>query len=82
MVWEIRVTRFFPWEEELPGPEQWLLIARNVLTGEHKYFLSNAGKDTPVEQMIHVTFSRWHIERIFEEAKGQIGLDHFEVRQY
>ena len=82
VVWEIRVTRFFPWEEELPGPEQWLLIARNVLTGEHKYFLSNAGQDTPVEQMIHVIFSRWHIERIFEEAKGQIGLDHFEVRQY
>ena len=82
LVWEIRVTRFFPWEEELPGPEQWLLIARNVLTGEHNYFLSNAAKDTPVEQMIHVIFSRWHIERIFEEAKGQVGWDHFEVRHY
>ena len=32
--------------------------------------------------MIHVTFPRCHIERIFEEAKGQVGLDHFEVRHY
>lgn len=82
VVWEIRSTRFFPWEEGLPGPEQWLLIARQVLTGEHKYFLCNAPSDTPVEQMIHVIFSRWHIERIFDEAKGQVGLDHFEVRHY
>jgi len=32
--------------------------------------------------MIHVVFSRWHIERTFQGAKEQVGLDDFGVRQY
>ena len=82
VVWEVRVSRFCPWEEGLPGPEQWVLVARQVLTGEVKYFLSNAPQDTPLTQVIQVAFSRSHIERLFEDAKGQVGLDHFEVRKY
>ena len=75
VVWEVRVTRFSSWEEGLPGPAQWLLIGRHVITGEHKYFLSNAPQDTPLEQSLHVVFARWHIERLFQEAKGQVGSE-------
>jgi len=82
VVWEIRAIRFFPCEYALPGRECWLMVARNVLDGEVKYFLSNAPADTPVEVLLHVAFSRWHIERGFEDGKGEIGLDHFEVRKY
>lgn len=82
VVWEVRTTRFFPWENGAPGAEGWLVIARNVLDGEVKYFLSNAPADTPIETLLAVAFSRWRIERLFEDAKGQIGLDHFEVRRY
>jgi len=82
VVWEVRTTRFYPWEEGLPGEEQWLLIAHNVLTDEVKYFLSNAPQETAVIALVHVAFARWHIERVFEDAKGQVGLDHFEVRHY
>lgn len=82
VVWEARVTRFFPSEDGLPGEECWLIVARNVLDGELKYFLSNAPADTPPEVLLHVAFSRWHIERVFEDAKGQVGFDHFEVRNY
>ena len=82
VVWEVRTSRFFPWEEGVPGPQQWLLVARQVLTGEVKYFLSNAPEDTPLAQVIQVAFSRSNIERLFEDAKGQVGLDHFEVRKY
>ena len=82
VVWEVRTSRFYPWEEALPGDEQWLLIARQVLTGEIKYFLSNAPKETAVVQLVQVAFARWHIERVFQEAKGQVGLDQFEVRHY
>lgn len=82
VVWEARLTRFFPWEEGLPGPQQWLIVARHVLTGEIKYFLSNAPEDVSREELMHVAFSRAHIERLFEDAKGQVGLDHFEVRKY
>ena len=82
VVWQVRTTRFFPREEELPGPQQWLIVARHVITGEVKYFLSNAPEETPLEQLLHVAFCRAHIERLFEDAKGQVGLDHFEVRKY
>jgi SRSO17 transposase len=82
VVWKVRAVRFRPWESGLPGRECWLLVARNVLDGEVKYFLSNAPEDTPVQLMLHVAFSRWRIERIFQDSKGQVGLDHFEVRNY
>lgn len=82
VVWEVRATRFLPSEDQQPGTECWLLVARNVLDGEVKYFLSNAPADTPVEVLLQVAFSRWHIERVFEDGKGEIGMDHFEVRHY
>jgi len=82
VVWEARVVRFFPSEQMLPQDACWLIVARNVLTGEMKYFLSNAPEDTCAEVLLHVAFSRWHIERLFQDGKGQIGLDHFEVRHY
>jgi SRSO17 transposase len=82
LVWEARATRFVPSEEGLPGADGWLVVARHVLTGEVKYFFSNAPAETPMEVLLHIAFSRWSIERDFEDAKGQIGFDHFEVRQY
>ena len=82
VVWEVRATRFVPREDKQPGQECWLLVARNVLDGEVKYFLSNAPAEESLEVLLHVAFNRWHIERVFEDAKGEIGLDHFEVRHY
>ena len=83
MVWEVRTARFFVSAEGMPTEdEQWLIVARNLLGGEVKYFLSNAPQDTRIEVLVHVAFSRWRVERSFEDAKGQVGLDHFEVRKY
>jgi SRSO17 transposase len=82
VVWEARVVRFFPGADGLPGDPCWLIVARNVLDGEVKYFYSNAPEDTPAEVLLHVAFSRSHIERVFEESKGEVGFDHFEVRKY
>ena len=82
MVWEVRATRFFPYRDDVPGAEGVLLVAREVLTGERKYFLAHAPTETAVAEMLCVAFSRWHIERLFEDSKGEVGLDHFEVRTY
>lgn len=82
VVWEARVVRFFPAAGGLPGDPLWLLVARNVLDEEVKYFYSNAPEDTPAEVLLHVAFSRCHIEQLFEESKGEVGLDHFEMRKY
>lgn len=82
VVWRARRTRFCPSEGGLPGEECWLIVAHNPITGETKYFLSNACEETPLEVLLHVAFNRWRIERIFEDGKGQVGFDHFEVRNY
>lgn len=81
-VWEVRETTFYPQHDHVPGTRQRLLVARDVVTGEVKYFLSNALDAILVQDLLTVAFSRWNIERNFEDAKGEVGLDHFEVRQY
>ena len=82
VVWEARIGDIYVVEDGAVPEKLRLIVARNVLDGEVKYFLSDAPQCTPVETLLHVAFSRWRIERLFEDAKGQIGLDHFEVRQY
>lgn len=82
VVWEARASRFRPHEEEGAGDECWLLVARNVLTGEVKYFFSNLPAAARREEILRVAFMRWHVERSFEEAKGELGLGQFEVRKW
>jgi SRSO17 transposase len=84
MVWQVQRLRVWLEDEHgLPTAPHILLVARNVLHPEEiKYFLSNAPPETPTETLLLVAFSRWKIERIFEDGKGELGLDHFEVRRY
>jgi SRSO17 transposase len=82
-VWEVRAVRVRVTEEEIAGEEQWLVIARNALNvDEVKYFLSNAPADTPLATLLHVAFCRWHVERLFQESKTEVGLDHYEGRTW
>jgi SRSO17 transposase len=53
-----------------------------VATGEVKYFASNAPADTPLEQLLRVAFTRWNVEHAFRVAKGEVGLGHYEGRNY
>src|SRR3990170_62070 len=83
LVWEVKASPFWMWMAgKVRGP-YWLVMARNVLDPkEQKYFLSNAAPGTPLEAILHVAFSRWPIERCFEDEKTELGLSHFEVRGY
>lgn len=60
----------------------WLIVARNVATGEVKYFVSNAPPKTKLLKLLKVAFSRWGIEHVFRVAKSEIGFHHFEGRSY
>jgi SRSO17 transposase len=84
MVWKAKRLRV--WMEDdngLPTRPYHLLVAFNVLEPEKiKYFISNGPEDTPVETLLKVAFSRWKIERMFEDGKSELGLDHFEVRKF
>lgn len=59
----------------------WLIAARNVASGEIKYFVSNA-LDASLEQMLRAAWTRWHVEVWFERAKQEVGLGAFEMRNY
>jgi SRSO17 transposase len=84
MVWHVkRIMVYLEDENGLPTAPHHLLVAKNATDPtEVKYFLSNAPADTPIETLLLVAFSRWKIERIFEDGKSELGLDHFEVRKY
>ena len=32
--------------------------------------------------LVQVAGSHWRVEEAFEQAKGEVGLDHYQVRQY
>jgi SRSO17 transposase len=67
----------------LPGPAIWLVLRRGL--GENpelKVYLSNAPAHTPVAALVRVAGMRWPIETAFEESKGGLGLDHYEVRSW
>lgn len=83
MVWEAKAVRFYLKREGLPTWPHWLVIARNVENpNQVKYFVANAAQDVLPEVLLHVGFSRWHVERCFEDEKSELGLSHFEVRNY
>jgi SRSO17 transposase len=83
MVWEAKAALFWIRRHgQVIGP-YWLIVARDVMhPDEVKYFLSNATPGTPIEPILHVAFSRWPIERCLEDEKTELGLSHFECRQY
>jgi SRSO17 transposase len=67
----------------LPGPEVWLIIRRNLDDPTVvKFYLSNAPVETPLTEFVRISGMRWPIEMIFEEDKGEIGLDHYETRSW
>jgi SRSO17 transposase len=84
MVWQAkRLLVYLPDEQGLPTRPYHLLVARNALDpNEVKYFLSNAPESTSVATLLRVAFTRWIIERAFEDSKTELGMDHFEVRKF
>jgi SRSO17 transposase len=84
MVWEVKNILIYPKNEDgLPARPYHLIVARNVLEPDViKYFVSNAPPETSLQTMLIVAFSRWRVERCFEDEKGELGLDHYEGRRY
>lgn len=84
LVWEVKHTMITIKDEQgLPGKRLHLVVARNVLDPQEiKFFVSNAPADTPVETLLLVGFSRWRVERCFEDQKQEVGLDQWEGRRW
>lgn len=66
-----------------PGTAQWLLVRRSVSNPtERAYYRVYGPADTTVDALARVAGRRWCIETAFEEAKGLVGLDQYEVRKW
>ena len=65
------------------GFAQWLLIRRSVSRPEEvAYYHAFAPEGTTVAELARVAGTRWAIEEGFERAKGEVGLDQYEVRSW
>ena len=81
LVAEVACVRAVAVRERLPGPAVWVVLRRSLGPGaELKAFLSNAPADTPAQTLAQRSAARWPVERAIEEGKGEVGLDHYEVR--
>lgn len=65
----------------MPHEECWLFMRRDS-HGAVTFYFSNAPTDIPFEEMSRVSLLRWSIEQSFKEGKGQVGMDHYEVRSW
>ncbi len=81
--------RWYDWAcAPVNGPEpevfrRWLLVRRSVSDPEDlAYYLCGGRPDTPTAELVRAAGMRWAIEECIEAAKGEVGLDHYEVRSW
>jgi SRSO17 transposase len=67
------------------GPEwrQWLLVRRSLSDpADLAYYVCFGPAPTALPELVRVAGIRWAIEEGLESAKGEVGLDHYEVRRW
>jgi SRSO17 transposase len=78
--------RVIPWRENraTTKPEVvWLLVEWPPNeTSPTKFTLVTLPKSTSTKQLVRVTRQRWRTERMYQDMKGELGLDHFEGRRF
>jgi SRSO17 transposase len=62
--------------------EEVLLVMRTLSGSQTWYFLAPKGTKLDTAALVRVAAHRHHIEQAFEAAKGEVGLDHYEVRSW
>jgi SRSO17 transposase len=74
-------------EEGTLSPDEreplWLLIEwRDGEDEPANYFLSSLSSRINKKQLIRIVMQRWRTERVYEDLKDELGLDHFEGRRF
>jgi len=64
------------------GMARWLLVRRSRSDGELAFYACYSPAATPLIGLVRVAGTRWAVEEGFEQAKGEVGLDHYEVRKW
>jgi SRSO17 transposase len=67
---------------EDPAMGYWLLARRSLTDPtDLAYYLCYGPPNTPLRELVRVAGTRWAIEETFQSAKGQVGLDQYQVRR-
>jgi SRSO17 transposase len=80
--------RLYDWARvELAAPAaagrlRWLLVRRSRRSGELAFYACFSPAETSLLGLVRVAGTRWAIEESFQTAKGEVGLDHYEVRRW
>ncbi|HLZ59529.1 MAG TPA: IS701 family transposase [Ktedonosporobacter sp.] len=70
-------------EEDKSSKARWLLIRRSLTDSvKRAYYRVYAPATSQLSELVGVAGSRWRIEEGYEQAKGEVGLDQYEVRGY
>lgn len=65
------------------GFARWLLVRRALDDPDDlTAYTVFAPEGTTLDALARIGGSRWHVEIAFEEAKGEVGLDEYEVRSW
>jgi SRSO17 transposase len=80
--------RLYDWARvELAAPAapemaRWLLVRRRRRDGELAFYACLGPANTSLVGLVRVAGIRWAIEDGFQQAKTEVGLDHYEVRRW
>jgi len=81
--------RTYDWQRlELSDPAQsgwkrWLLVRRSITDpSEVTAYISFAVVGTRLAEQVRVAGMRWTVEESIQTGKGEVGLDHYEVRSW
>jgi SRSO17 transposase len=80
LVARLAALRVIARREGWPGPEVWLVLRCNLLTGELKTSRSNASADTSLASLVRLSGRRWPIDTCVEDGKQSLGLGDYEGR--
>lgn len=74
--------RVWTWNEsEAKGRLRHLIVRREIGAREEiKYSLSNVSEGTTIDRLAFMQGQRYFVERAFQDAKSNVGLDHYQVR--
>jgi SRSO17 transposase len=65
-----------------PGVARWLLVRRSRRDGELAFYACYGPAETSLLGLVRVAGTRWAVEEGFQQAKTEVGLDHYEVRRW
>ena len=70
-------------EECAGGMGRWLLIHRDADDPrDDRYWFAYGPAETSKEELVRVCDARWQVEECFAQAKGEVGMDQYEVRTW